>query len=269
MLKERERQGLPDFIEIRAIKIDKHKELFKSLTFTKDPKTGIFYGISMGEFPDGNVKWQRIMMGEVNNYNLFNIYEAKQWCVLRMHSSIKGSPLQLEDPVFEMLDPEIESRKVLNRSAQIRRALDVAEKMKPEELIKFARYLALAVPATPTLNQMRAMISVHAQTFPVEFLNHYDDKTRGIGEVVKMGLSLGIVQNELEKGFQFGGIFMGHSEPEIVRYLEEDTVLLSRIQKEITLRDNETKALVDEAEKSAPKKEPPKKPAKPADGKKQ
>lgn len=254
MMQKRLKEDLPNIVEVKAIRIDRYKELMKGLTYSRDPKTGIFYGLPAGTFPDGNIKWNRIILTEHNTFNLENDTEQKMWCVLRMHPTIKGSPLQLEDPIFEMVDPEIESRKRLRSANVMLEAMTLAKEIAPENLLRFARYLGIQVPAVPTVSQLQSLIMLFAQNSPFDFMNYYHDKNRGIIELFKMGTAIGVIRNEIDRGFVFEGIYLGLTEPEVVRFLEQDTVLLARIQKDVKAKDHESDLLTTEIESKKPAK---------------
>jgi len=242
MLKKREEDGLPGIIEVRSIHVDKYKELLKSLTYTKDPKTGIMWGISIGEFPDGNIRWQRIILTDHNVFNLDNDADAKMWCVLRMHPSLEGSPLNLEDPTFRMVDPEINAREDLKRGINISKAIKFANEMKEENLLPFARFLNVRLPAVDTPSQIRATIVNYAVMNPAQFLIHYNDPNRRIIETVRMAVAAGIVQDNREKGLSFQGLFLGYTEQEAVRFLETDTNILTRLMRDVRPQEQEMQA---------------------------
>ncbi len=233
MLEQRKKMGLSNQIEIRAMRIDKHKELSKNLAFSKDPKTGIFYGISIGEFLDGNVRWRRIPLSETNPFDLDKLDDAKVWCILRMHPMIENSPLNIEDPTFRLVDPELDARAEIDLAKKVGEAILIAADIPEEELLSFARFLAIQIPLVPTPKQLRAVITNKAMTNAVEFLSHYNDPNRKIYEAIRSALAIGIISDNMEKGLSFEGLHLGFNEIEAIRFLEADTVVLQRINKEI------------------------------------
>lgn len=228
----RKKKGLTDQIELKVIKADRFKELQRGPTWVKDHVTGIYYGIPYGIYPDGNIKFQRILLGDYNSFNLANEAEAKFWIVMRMHPTVSGSPFERE-AIFEVTDPELEAKKTISRATMIGNCISRATRMKKEDLLRFARYAGLPIPADPTVRIIRSMITGLAFENPERFQELYDSPIRGVAEAYHSGKQLGIIVEHPERGFSYEGIGLGLTDAEAFRFLEQDTVTLSRIQRSV------------------------------------
>lgn len=228
----RKKKGLTDLIELKVIKADKYKELQKGPTWVKDHMTGIYYGIPYGMYPDGNIKFQRVLLSDYNTFNLANEAEAKFWIVMRMHPAVSGSPFERE-AIFEVIDPELEAKKTINRANLIGSCINRATRMKKEDLLRFARYSGLPIPPEPTVRIIRSMITGLAFENPERFQELYDSPIRGVAEAFHSGKQLGIIVENAETGYSYEGIALGMTDAEGFRFLETDTVTLSRIQRAV------------------------------------
>lgn len=239
IIADRDKKGLSMIIELKAIKIDKHKELADTISWSKDHTTAIYYGIPFGFHIDGNVKWRKILLQEFNSFNLRNPDEAKQWIVIRMHPHIKGSPFQAADPIFEIFDADVEASKTSNRAMLVSNAINKAYKMKKNEILNFHRYLNLPSPFEITPSRIKSDIVTFAMENPEEFMARYDAENRKIYEVFSSAKALGIISYDLEKGFIYKGTFLGFTDFEVIRFLEEDTITLNGLHTRVKELDTE------------------------------
>jgi len=228
----RRKKGLTDTIELKIIRPDKYKESLRGPTWVKDHATGIYYGIPYGMYPDGNIKFQRILLSDFNSFDLANDSEAKFWIVMRMHPSVVGSPFERE-AIFEVVDPEIEAKKTIGKATLINSCINRAIRMKKDDLLRFARYAGLPIPSDPSVRIIRSMITSLAFESPERFFELYDSPLRGISEAYHSGKQLGIIVEDPKNGFSYEGIGLGITDAEVIRFLEGDTVTLSRIQRSV------------------------------------
>jgi hypothetical protein len=244
LIDKRKEKGMAMVVEIKAIKIDKNKELSDTVSWSKDHKTGIYYGIPFGLHQDGNVKWRKILLQEYNSFNLMNPDEAKQLVCLLMHPHIEGSPFQRADPIFFVYDADVEASKDANKAMVISNAIQKAFKMKKTEILSFHRYLALPLPPDVTPKRVKNDITKFAMDSPEEFMAKYDNPGRVLAELFHSGKALGAIIFNAETGFTYRGTFLGHTDIECLRFLEEDTITLSSLRERITELDVDQKEFV-------------------------
>ena len=244
IIKDRKEKGMAMTIELKAIKIDKNKELSDTISWSTDHATAISYGIPFGLHPDGNVKWRKILLQEFNSFNLMNPDEAKQWITLMMHPHVQGSPFQRTDPLFYVYDEDVEAAKDASKAMTVSNAIQKAFKMKGPEILSFHRYLALPLPAEVNKKRIKNDLTKFAMENPEEFMNRYDDPNRKLGEIFGSGKALGVIIFDADKGFTYKGTFLGHTDIESLRFLEEDTITLSSLKARIDELDTDQKNFV-------------------------
>lgn len=241
IIEERKEKGMAMTIELKAIKIDKNKELSDTISWSKDHATAIYYGIPFGLHPDGNVKWRKILLQEFNSFNLNNPDEAKQWITLMMHPHVLGSPFQRTDPLFYVYDEDVEAAKNASKAMTVSNAIQKAFKMKKEDILGFHRYLALPLPAEVNQKRIKNDLTKFAMENPEEFMSKYDDPNRKLGEIFGTGKALGVIIYDADKGFTYKATFLGHTDIECLRFLEEDTITLSSLKNRIDEVDTDHK----------------------------
>ena len=239
LVKERKDKGMSMIIELKAIRIDKHKELSDTISWTKDPLTAIYYGMPFGLHQDGNVKWRKVLLKEFNSFDLRRPDEAKQWVVCMMHSHVKGTPLANADPVFYIYDADVEASATSQKAMTMKSAIDKAHKMPKDKTLNFHRFLAIPAPTEITPQRIKNDIMAFAMENPEEFMNKYDDPNRAIQELFNAAKSLGAITYDLDKGFVFRGTFLGFTDLETIRFLKEDTTTLNGINSRVDELDSE------------------------------
>ncbi len=219
-------------IEVKAIRIDKHKELQRQITFTKDPVTGILYGIPIGMHVDGNIKWRKITLLERNTFDLNNMYEAQAWLVVRMHHTLDGSPFAIDDPLFEVYDQDVEADRESERAGLVGRALQMVENLSKEEVTPLARYMGIEVVEGMTPKVLRGQLYKRAMHSPQEFINMFKDPNRPIMEAVRMAMAFKIIKED-EMGLVFNGQNLGMTDVEVVANLKDNNVALTALTRRI------------------------------------
>jgi hypothetical protein len=239
LIEERKTKGMSMVIELKAIKIDKHKELSDTISWSKDSMTSIYYGIPFGLHPDGNVKWRKILLQEFNTFNLTRPDEAKQWIVLMMHPHVKGTPFEGADPVFYVYDADVEASLTTKKAMMTSEAINKAYKMKKADTLSFHRYLGINAPLEITPSRIKNDIVSFAMENPEEFMSKYDDPNRNIQELFNSARALGAITYDLDKGFIFKGTFLGFTDIEVIRFLNEDTITLNAINSRVDELDSD------------------------------
>lgn len=219
-------------IEVKAIRIDKHKELQRQITFTKDPVTGILYGIPIGFHVDGNIKWRKITLLERNTFDLNNMYEAQAWIIVRMHHTLDGSPFAIDDPLFEVYDQDVEADRESERAGLVGKALQLVEGLSNQEVTPLARYMGVEVVEGMTPKILRGQLYKRAMNGPQEFINMFKDPNRPIMEAVRMAMAFKIIKED-EMGLVFNGQNLGMTDVEVVANLKDNNVALTALTRQI------------------------------------
>lgn len=256
MNKMRKVNKLSPYIEIQPISEDMHKVPNRVATYQKDPITGVYYGIAIDQDEFGNIKWQKIQIQDSLSLNLDRTGDAKIWAVIRFHPDIQGSPWQLTNPYYKIYDPVATAEKESDEIDAIKLAFDRVDMIldKPKEMVLFARYLGEEFMDNANYKLVKGSLLRIARNNPEFFNQKWENKSRSYGEYFQTALALGIIVNDINRGYLFRNIQIGLSVEDAVRTISLDQNILSSIGNEINDKDNVlaivSRDLLDEEKKS-------------------
>ena len=236
---ERARFSLTPYIEIKPISPDMHKLPSRTGTFQKDPITGIYYGIAIGQDEFGNVRWQKIQIGDSLSLNLDNNDDAKIWAVIRFNPDIKGSPFQAQNPYYEVYDPVDIAREETSEVRSMQKAFARVDLIqdKPIDMVMFARYLGEEIRDNATIDIVYNTLLRKAKNYPVDFNKKWESKNRSYGERFASARVLQIITQDIDKGYVFKNIPLGQTEDEAIRFLSKDATIMSSVNNAINEQD--------------------------------
>lgn len=252
---ERARFSLSPYIEIKPISPDMHKLPSRTSTFQKDPITGVLYGIPINQDEFGNMRWQKIQIGDNLSLNLDNTNDAKIWAVIRFSPDLKGSPFQVQNPYYEVYDPVVIARTEMGEVAQMKKAFERIDAIKerPTDMVMFARYLGEEIRENVSLDILYNTLLKFARNYPGEFNRKWESKSRSYGERFATARAIGIITQDIDKGYVFRNIPLGLSEDEVVRFLSKDPNIMGAINDQIIEKDSVVKGIKTEMEYMAKK----------------
>lgn len=247
---ERARFSLSPYVEIKPISPDMHKMPSRTGTFQKDPITGIYYGICIGEDDFGNLKWQKIQIGDSLSLNLDNNDDAKVWAVIRFNPDIKGSPFQVQNPYYEVYDPVEIARTEMGEVRNMQKAFGRIEMIseKPIDMVMFARYLGEELRDNASFDIVYNVLLRFARNHPEDFNKKWENKNRSFGERFASARVLQIITQDVDKGYVYKNIPLGMTEDEAVRFLSKDTTIMSSINSAISDQDELVNSMKKELE---------------------
>jgi hypothetical protein len=248
---ERKANNQSMIINLEPIKEERFKDPSWSLTFSKDPETGIFYGIVNSWYEDGNPKWSKIIVNEFRTLNLAHDGDAKVWACLRMHECVENSPLQMitnSDPILRVNDPEVEAVKKINKGAEIGKAIQRVELLKGEKLVSFARMLGILVGHSTSPKELHGAVMERAYNDAEAFNQKWDDGDRNVKELFSNAYSLGVIKLDHSKGYFYENIPLGMSEPAAIAYLKNESDIMVNIGTEAKRKDEQGKRIAEENE---------------------
>lgn len=233
LVKERVANGESLHININPVgKVNNDRRVpHRGLTYQKDPITGVYYGLFIGLDRYDAPMWQKINMEEYLPLNLENDTDKKIWAVIRFHPLIKGSPFQADLPMYEILDPDEQSRKDLFRVELMKEAFNLVDKISenPRELVQFLRYMGEDVDNSNSLRITTSLASKIAMNSPEKIIASWKDKDRAIKQSIANAIKLGIIEEVPSKGFVFNNIPIGQEVSEVVYNLKNDMNLVTAI----------------------------------------
>lgn len=254
---ERARFSLSPYIEIKPISPDMHKLPSRTGTFQKDPITGVLYGIPIDQDEFGNMRWQKIQIGDNLSLNLDNVNDAKMWAVLRFNPDIKGSPFQVQNPYYEIYDPIVIARAEMGEVAQMKKAFERIDAIqdRPVDMVMFARYVGEEIRENASLDILYNTLLKFARNYPEEFNKKWESKSRSYGERFASAKAIGVITQDIDRGYIFRNIPLGLSEEEAIRFMSKDQNIMTAINDMILEKDDVVKGIKAEVEFMAKKED--------------
>ena len=241
--KERKEKNLSPYVEIQPISEDQHKNPHKQATFQKDPITGVLYGIALSADDFGNIRWQKVQMGDVLSLNLDNENDAKIWAVVRFNPDILFSPFQRENPYYKIYDPVDDALAKQKKAREVREAFSRVDILKkdPKQMVQFARYLGEEVRDNTNYEIVHGVLLEYAMSSPTRFNARWSSKARTFAEHFYSAHALGIITEDVNGGFQYENIQLGLSRQEAIRFMVKDSNVMSSISAALDKSDKAVK----------------------------
>jgi hypothetical protein len=236
---QRKNESMTPYIEIQPISEDMHKNSNRVGTFQKDPITGVYYGIPIDQDDFGNIRWQKIQMHDHMSLNLDKRDDARVWAVIRFHPNIQGSPWQDPTPYYKIYDPIEQARVERGEIEMMKLAFDRIDKIldDPKSMVNFVRYLGEELMDNANYEIVRGKLLMAAKNQPFDFNKKWESKTRSYGEFFESARALGIISNEADRGYIYKGISLGLNRPECIKYLSQDSAVMTSISNELSEKD--------------------------------
>jgi hypothetical protein len=178
-------------------------------------------------------------MGDSLSLNLDFDDDAKVWAVVRFNPDIKGSPFQVQNPYYEVYDPVKTARTEMGEVKNMQKAFHRIEMIedKPIDMVMFARYLGEEIRENASYDIVYNTLLRFARNHPIDFNKKWDSKTRSFGERFATARILGIITQDIDKGYVYRNIPLGQTEEEAIRFLSKDNTLISSINNAIEEED--------------------------------
>jgi len=239
IMNERKNLAMTPWVEIQPISEDMHKTPNRVATFQKDPLTGVLYGIAIDQDDYGNIKWQKIQLNDHLSLNLDKRDDARIWAAIRFHPDIQGSPWQNQNPYYKIYDPVEEARVENDEIESMKVAFDRVNKIldDPKSMVNFARYLGIELRDNANYEIVRGSLLRSAKNYPLDFNKKWESKNRSYAEYFESARALGIILNEADRGFVYKGVSLGMSRQDAIKYLGQDTAIMTGISNELSEKD--------------------------------
>tara|TARA_R110000824_G_scaffold24989_6_gene87454 strand:+ start:712 stop:1638 length:927 start_codon:yes stop_codon:yes gene_type:complete len=214
-----------------VVPIDERKLLNLSFTCFKDSKTGIWYGIPMGENDDiGRPIFRRITITGRRMYYLENEEDAIEWSIIKRHPAVLKSVLQKGKPLLKIYDRKQEAKIKLSKIRRGAEAMNIAlNKLAGNELLDFARTIGVS-PENNDIEVVEQLVAEKAQRDPDEFMNRFSDLNRPISEVINRARAVGLIAFKLDTGLIYKESYpLGSSDIAAMAHLKDNPKLLETI----------------------------------------
>ena len=187
-----------------VVPIDEKKLLNLTFTCFKDPKTGIWYGIPIGENDEnGRPVFRRVTIAGRRMYYLENEEDAIEWALVKRHPSVLNSPLQKGKPILKIYDRKKEATVRLSKIRRGAEAVDIAlNKLAGNELFDFARTIGVS-PENNDLEVVAQLVAEKAQRDPDDFMDRYSNINRSVSEIINRARAAGLIAYKLDTGLVY------------------------------------------------------------------
>ena len=189
-----------------VVPIDEKKLLNLTFTCFKDPKTGVWYGIPIGENDEnGRPVFRRVTIAGRRMYYLENEEDAIEWALVKRHPSVSK----------------------IRRGAE---AVDIAlNKLAGNELFDFARTIGVS-PENNDLEVVAQLVAEKAQRDPDDFMDRYSNINRSVSEIINRARAAGLIAYKLDTGLVYKESYpLGSSDIAAIAHLKDNPKLLETI----------------------------------------
>lgn len=244
-------QGGAPFVIIRPIAPNKNKQDRKNITFVKDGEYNVLYGRFKKVDMHGNIQWNRIDIDTQLQLDLNKRDDLKIWIIVRMHSSIKNSPFEFH-PTYYIYDPYEEARSIGQKAKEYIKSVTIINGLEGKQLASFARYLGIEPYNNSTEDIVRGLLIKKAETSPIVFNNLFKAKNRAINEIVTNAITLQIMTETTDRGYQYKGVSMGLTKEDVCEFLKKEPQFMPQLSKDIFESDPVSQNLEKEKNKRRP-----------------
>lgn len=216
--------GIVQIEVIRKSNIKSPRVSFSKIT---DPSTGITYGLPRGiDKKTGDLKFDRIILGEIMQFDLANIVDRRLWMVICRHQCMEGSPYASGKPLYRIYDKDAEATKIIKQSKAKRRASAIAEDLTGADLYDMANNLGLSAEHN-SFNVLVAEVIKKAEIDPDGFLAIWDNAQRPILTVFNRCRVVGLIESDVLNGYMWKKNYpLGLSEAAAVKTMSNNPQLL-------------------------------------------
>lgn len=189
---------------IEAIRKGKHKQADVGFTVTRDPESGIIYGILNDvDYKTRELRFRRIRLGDMEQYDCSIASDRAMWCAVSHSLFLEGSPLLgRRKPLYKMHDREEDARRIIRTSKDKRRAAEIAENLVGSDLYDMAINLGKSTEHN-SFSVLLAEVIKEAELNPKNFLDIYENSNREIITVFNRCRAVGLIETDLQNGFMW------------------------------------------------------------------
>ncbi len=240
------------FIEIEAMKRSNKHENTKLVRRVRDKKTNLYIGVPSGINPDTKeLMWKAFWIDDKMTFDLAIPDQAIAWHIIKNSQFVEGSPNQQGKSLWRVIDREVIAHKEIKTRSLKRKAEDIIESLKGEQLVDMAIMMGINIEANKSVFMMTNELYRKADLDPAKFLDLYNNPKREYISVFKKGLAKGIINLDNATGsYIYGNMPMGHNEEMAIQFLIDHVGISSSITMKCNQED------VDSAKAMAPIKAP-------------
>lgn len=223
-----ERHGI---VELEPLKTSRRHKNNASFRVIRDKELGVLVGIPIGvDQKTKHLIFQKITLEEKETLDLSIPDHAMRWaCIKRSpfftdkdSNGIEKNPnfMPSSKTKYKAIDKERENERYQLERRVKRKAVDIAESLVGTDLEDVALSLGID-PKLMSPTSLWVEVVRFAEDKSSDFMKVYNSDSRLEMSVFKRAISMGIISETLDKGFNYNGLTLGFNEPEAVNYLKE------------------------------------------------
>lgn len=238
--------GIIEFSPVKTSKRHVNNINFKQFT---DVSTGLIVGIPVGvDNRNKQVIWRTINIKDTVAYDLSIPAQRATAIVVSRCPFVIGSPnyKQGVKTVYKKVDKELEAQKFIKNRISKRKAADIAEGLSGQALYDMA-YAIGKDPKFMSPTMVAQEVITFAEEQPNRFLEIFNNESRTALVVLKRGLAVGIIEQNLDRGITYGGVPMGFSDEEAVNYLRNNPSVQTSIDLQSKKKEGATRSVMNDS----------------------
>jgi len=168
--------------------------------------------------------------------------QAIAWAIIKNSPFVEGSPNQHGKSVYKVIDRVKSAASEIDKRSQRRKAEDIIESLKGEELFDTAYILGINVDANQNIFMITNEIYRIMENNPAEFLKLYNDPSRPYSIVFNKGLAKGIVIRDVKsQEYLYGSLPIGSTKEAAIKYLMDNVGIAGAINSKCDVLDEQSK----------------------------
>lgn len=218
-------------VEFSPVKTSKRHINNITLKNYRDKETGLIVGIPIQV--DGRSKeiiWQTVLVRDTVIYDLSIPQQRAEAIVVSRSPFVVGSPnfRPGSKVMYKKTDKELEAQVFMKNRATKRKAEELAEGLNGQALYDMA-YAIGKDPKFMSPIMTHKEVILFAEANPARFLEILNSENRQALVILKRGFATGLIEQDLNRGFTYGGVSLGFSEEEAVDFLKKNPTTMTSI----------------------------------------
>lgn len=205
---------------------------------SRDPKTGIFYGIPVAKNTDGSVRFRKMTIIGHRHFNLDNIQDAVDFYIFKHAPFMKDTPCPAPGfkPTFYIEDAEAESEMKLDKKKMAMNLNAQIFNMSEIEVRHWGILYGID-PLHNTPEMIKLQLLESAEINPAAMKERFENKERtAMHTLLKRAMRIGVVTYAMDKGYLFkNGITMGNNETAAVDKMMMDKDFAFNLNSEVEI----------------------------------
>lgn len=235
-----QRKGI---IELEALKkTNKHGNM-KMFRKCMDKNTGLIWGFPTSiNSETKELQYKAYWIEDKMTFDLSIPDQAIAWAIIKNSPFVEGSPNQHGKSVYKVIDRVKSAASEIDKRSQRRKAEDIIESLKGDDLFDMAYNLGINVDANQNIFMITNEIYRVMEKNPADFLKLYNDPSRPYSIVFNKGLAKGVVTRDVKsQEYLYGSLPIGSTKEAAIKYLLDNVGIAGAINSKCDVLDEQSK----------------------------